>query len=331
MAKGESSLVLPRFFRDLTAKAISTLLPRVAWDKRYYRLWEKAGFHVTPNHFFFPIPDSNALKADLWEKENGLVGINMNFDEQLRLLSQVFPKYQQEYNFPTAKTSIPHQYYFGNGSFGSVDAEVLHAMIRHFKPKRIIEIGSGYSTFLSANACLLNKQKDGFKTELIAVEPYANDVLKAGFPGLSALIQKPLEQIDLDFFSGLGANDILFIDSTHVLKIGGDVKYLYLEVLPRLKASVIVHSHDVFFPWEYPRRWVVENHWFWTEQYLLQAFLAFNSAFEVLWASHYMSRKYPSELSTVFPSFSEESYPGSLWIRRTTPSKCNVREQFTFK
>lgn len=316
LAKGESSLVLPRIFRDLTAKAVSAVLPRVAWDKRYYQLWEKAGFHITPNHYFFPIPDSNALKDDLWEKENGLVGIDMNLPEQLRLLRAVFPKYKQEYNFPTAKTSIPHQYYFGNGSFGSVDAEVLHSMIRHFKPKRIIEIGSGYSTYLSANACLLNKQKDGFDTELIAVEPYANEVLKAGFPGLASLIKKPLEEIDLDFFSSLGVNDFLFIDSTHVLKIGGDVKYLYLEVLPRLKEGVFVHSHDVFFPWEYPKSWVVENHWFWTEQYLLQAFLAFNSAFEVLWSSQYMSHRYPTELGALFSSFRKESCPGSLWIKR---------------
>jgi hypothetical protein len=321
LAKGESSLVLPRIFRDLTAKFVSAVLPRVAWDRRYYRLWEKAGFHITPNHFFFPIPDSNALRDGLWERENGLVGIDMNLDEQLRLLSQVFPKYQQEYNFPTTKTGTPHQYYLDNGSFGSVDAEVLHSMIRYFKPKRIVEIGSGYSTFLSAQACILNREKDGFQTELVAIEPYANDVLKGGFPGLSTLIQKPLEQIDLDFFSSLGTNNFLFIDSTHVLKIGGDVKYLYLEILPRLKEGVIVHSHDVFFPWEYPKSWVIENHWFWTEQYLLQAFLAFNSAFEVLWASHYMSRKYPKELSTLFPSFSKAAYPGSLWIRRTMPSE----------
>jgi len=310
------SLVLPRFFRDVAAKLVSFLLPRIAWDKRYYRLWEKAGYHVTPDHFFFPIPDSSKLTDELWEKENGLVGVDMNIKEQLMMITDVFQKYKQEYSFPTAKTCIPYQYYLENGSFGSVDAEVLHAMIRHFKPKRIIEIGSGYSTYISANACLLNKQKDGVETQLVAVEPYANEVLKAGFPGLSALIQKPLEQLELNFFEGLGANDFLFIDSTHVLKIGGDVKYLYLDVLPRLKEGVIVHSHDVFFPWEYPKSWVVENHWFWTEQYFLQAFLAFNSAFEILWASHYMSRKYPEKLKHLFSSLNQGSCPGSFWIRR---------------
>ncbi len=125
----------------------------------------------------------------------------------------------------------------------------------------------------------------------------------------------------MDLFTGLDANDILFIDSTHVLKIGGDVKYEYLEILPRLKAGVIVHSHDIFLPREYPKKWILDNHWFWTEQYLLQAFLAFNSAFEVLWAAHFMRSKYLNELKTTFPCYSnmrstDTIGPGSLWIRR---------------
>jgi len=133
---------------------------------------------------------------------------------------------------------------------------------------------------------------------------------------LAKLIEKPLEQINLNMFSDLAENDFLFIDSTHVLKIGGDVKHLYLEVLPRVAGGVIVHSHDIFFPGEYPERWVRENHWFWTEQYLLQAFLEFNSEFEVLWASQYMSRKYPNVLAYTFPSYSGEACPGSLWLKR---------------
>jgi predicted O-methyltransferase YrrM len=308
--------VLPKILRDLTARLISLALPKVAWDKRYYRQWEKSGYHVTPNHFFFPIPDSDALTDGLWAKESELVGVNLNPKTQLQLLTQVFPKYAKETLYPNAATGNSAEYYYENGSFGPVDADVLHAMIRHFKPHRVIEIGSGYSTLVSANACLLNKQKDGVASELIAVEPYPNETLRQGFPGLTELIEKPLEQVDLGMFSGLAENDLLFIDSTHVLKIGGDVKYLYLEVLPRLAGGVIVHSHDIFFPGEYPKSWVRENHWFWTEQYLLQAFLAFNSAFEVLWASQYMTRRYPKEIAQTFASYSNEVSPASLWLKR---------------
>ncbi|MGD6934488.1 MAG: class I SAM-dependent methyltransferase [Candidatus Bathyarchaeia archaeon] len=307
---------MPKILRDLTARLISLALPRVAWDKRYYRQWEKAGYHVTPNHFFFPIPNTASLTDGLWEQESKLVGVEMHLEKQLELLNEVFPKYARENLFPKTQTSNPNEFYLDNGSFGSVDAEVLHVMIRHFKPRRVIEIGSGYSTLVSAKACQLNKQKDGVSTELIAIEPYPNETLKQGFPGLTELIKKPLENVDLDIFSGLGENDILFIDSTHVLKIGGDVKYLYLEVLPRVAGGVIVHSHDIFFPYEYPKSWVKENHWFWTEQYLLQAFLAFNSEFEVMWASQYMSRRYPKELAKVFQSYNEAACPGSLWLKR---------------
>lgn len=290
----------------------------LAWDENCFRLFEKAGFHVTPNNFYSPIPELTSLNANLWENETKLTGLDINLEEQLRLLNQVFPQFKSEYNFPTSKTNTPYEYYLDNTCFGSVDAEVLHSMIRHFKPKKMVEIGSGFSTYISARACLLNKEKDGVNTELIAVEPYPNDTLKKGFPGLSALIQKPLEQVELDLFSSLEANDILFIDSTHVLKIGGDVKYEYLEILPRLKNGVVVHSHDIFLPGEYPKNWVMGNHWFWTEQYLLQAFLAFNSAFEILWAGQYMSLKHPEELSLAFPSYRKDPSrsPGSFWIRR---------------
>ena len=112
-------------------------------------------------------------------------------------------------------------------------------------------------------------------------------------------------------------HDILFIDSSHVLRIGGDVQYEYLEILPRLARGVIVHSHDIFLPAEYPRHWVLEEHKFWTEQYLLQAFLAFNDSFEVLWAGSYMHLKHPEKLEEAFSSYKRErTLPGSFWMRK---------------
>jgi hypothetical protein len=318
--------------KDNIAKAICKVLPKLGYDNKCYRIFEKAGFHITPNHFYSPIPDSNTLTDELWKKESELVGIDMNTSMQLKLLHDVFPKFMKELDFPETKDPSMHDYdfYLKNGCFEAGDAEVLHAMIRYFKPKKIVEIGSGFSTYVSARACLLNKEKEGFNTQLVAIEPFPNDTLKKGFPGLSALIQKPLEDVDIDLFRDLKANDILFIDSTHVLKIGGDVKYEYLEILPRLKNGVIVQSHDIFLPGEYPKNWVADNHWFWTEQYLLQAFLAFNSAFEILWASQYMIRRYLDELIPVFPSYQNVPLDnkeanqglgsGSLWMRRKTNS-----------
>lgn len=128
-----------------------------------------------------------------------------------------------------------------------------------------------------------NKEEDGNECELVAFEPYPNKVLKAGFPGLFKLIPSRIQDIALSKFTELKKNDFLFIDSTHTLKTGSDVQYEYLEILPRLNEGVIVHIHDIFLPAEYPKAWVLKDHRFWTEQYLLQAFLSFNSMFEILW------------------------------------------------
>lgn len=276
------------------------------------------GIHLTPVHFYQPIPDTTSLKLNLWTQESELVGINMNETRQLELLL-AFSKFKEEYdNF--RKMSVPYQYCTDNKQFGTVDGEVLYSMIRHFKPNRILEVGSGYSTLLSASAILKNKEEDkGYSGRLIAVEPYPNEILTAGVPGLSKLIQTCVQNIPLSDFSMLDEGDILFIDSSHVLKIGGDVQYLYLEVLPRLKKGVIVHFHDIFLPTEYPMDWVLKLHLFWTEQYLLQAFLMFNDSFQVLWASSYMHLRHPSLLEVNFSSYRRCEIrwpPGSFWIQK---------------
>ena len=288
--------------------------------KKFFPVWQRMGFHITLNHFYEPIPDTRTLKDELWLKHSDMVGVEMNEERQINLLSQFSSKFKDEYeNFPRFKTSIPYQYYVNNGTFESVDGEILYCMIRHFKPKKIFEIGSGNSTYLAAQAILRNKEENGKECELIAFEPYPNDVLRAGFPGLSELIPTKIEDVPLSKFDELKKNDILFIDSSHVLKIGGDVQYEYLEILPRLNKGVIVHLHDIFLPAEYPKEWVLRLHIFWTEQYLLQAFLAFNNAFEVLWGGSYMHLKHPDKLEAAFASYKrEERWPGSFWMRKKT-------------
>jgi hypothetical protein len=119
-------------------------------------------------------------------------------------------------------------------------------------------------------------------------------------------------------FDALRADDVLFVDSTHTVKLGSDVNFVILEVLPRLHAGVLVHFHDIFLPWEYPRSWFTEMQYFWAEQYLLQAFLAFNAEFEVMIPGQAVAREYPERLCRVIPSFAEGASPGSMWLRRTS-------------
>ncbi|MCX6722976.1 MAG: class I SAM-dependent methyltransferase [Candidatus Staskawiczbacteria bacterium] len=190
-------------------------------------------------------------------------------------------------------------------------------MIRYFKPKKIIEIGSGNSTYLSTQAVLKNKEENGKTAEFITVEPYPCKIIQEGFPGLTKLIKKEVQDVNLDEFDKLEENDILFIDSSHVLKIGGDVQYEYLKILPRINKGVIIHIHDVFFPVEYPKRWVLQEHRFWTEQYLLISFLMFNKDFEILWAGSYMNLNYSNLLKDAFNSYDKNtSWSSSFWIRR---------------
>ena len=299
---------------DIPWKFLSAELSRYLHDPKFpelFRLWEKHGFHVTPVHFYQPIPDTQLLSETLWSHPSELAGIDMNEAMQLDLLRNHFPKFRQEYErFPTNPTEGQTQFYLGNGPFDHADALGAYCMVRHFQPRLIIEVGSGFSSLLLGQAAAKNKS-----SQLICIEPFPREFIRNGFPGLQSLIDKKVQDVDLEFFSQLESGDILFIDSSHTVKIGGDVNYLFLEVLPRLKPGVIVHVHDIFLPFDYPRDWVLDEFRFWTEQYLLQAFLTFNSEFEVLLANSYLHLYHRSDLKTAYPSLTSWG-GGSFWMRR---------------
>lgn len=278
--------------------------------KRTFDFWEKMGFYVIPAHFYEPIPNSRDLALNerrVW-KISQLIGLDMNDKLQLTFLGSVFPKYYNEY-VTLSKGLI-------KDAFQEVDREVLYCMTRHFKPPRIIEIGSGTSTHIFIKAILTNR-KDEESSELIVVDPYpTKTVKKLADKHKFRLVQDKCENLEVDFFSQLKSGDILFTDSTHVVKTGGEVNYLFLDILPRLNKGVIVHVHDVFLPLEYPKDWLLKKHVFWTEQYLLHAFLIYNDSFEVLWGGSYMNLKYPQKLRSAFPSYNPYSIPASFWFRR---------------
>lgn len=301
--------------------ALRKIYRAVLWKilKKTFALWERLGFHVVPNHYYFPVPDTRLLNNGLWSSHGDLSAINMNVEGQGRLLSE-FLTFKNEYgNFPRAKTGLAYQYYLNNGSFESVDAEVLYCMIRHFKPKKFFEIGSANSTYLAAQAILKNSQSGGGQAcEMTVCDPYANKVIKRGFPGLSRLLERRVQDLPVSEFGGLEENDILFIDSSHILSIDSDVRYEFSRILPNLKRGVIVHFHDIFLPAEYPREWIMKERYFYNEQYLLQAFLAFNDNFQVLWAGSFMHLNHPDKLESAFTSYDKQKdWPGSFWIRKT--------------
>ena len=271
-----------------------------------FRKWERRGFHVTPVHFYQPIPDTQSLPETLWTQPGELAGINMNEATQLDLLRNQFAKFREEC------TDLPAEPPPGQRRpFRGVDALVGYCMVRHFQPRLIIEVGSGFSSLVLGQAAARNKS-----SALICIDPFPSALVRSGsIRRLQSLMETKVEDLDVEFFSQLGPGDILFIDSSHTVKIGGDVNYLFLKILPRLKPGVIVHVHDIFLPFEYRRDWVVDELRFWNEQYLLQTFLTFNSEFEVLLANSYLNHYHQEDLKAAFrnlPSWAG----GSFWMRR---------------
>ena len=241
----------------------------------------------------------------------------MNEQAQLDILSLFESRFRKEYeSIPKEKASM-NEYYINNTSFGSVDGEILYCMVRNFKPSRIIEIGSGFSTILSAQAIMRNKLEDPtYDCIFVTIDPYPSKLLD-NLSGLSKIKRMRVQEVPINEFEKLEENDILFIDSSHVLKIGSDVYFEYLDIIPRLNKGVIIHSHDIFLPAEYHKKWVLKDHIFWNEQYLLQSFLAFNDSYNILWASSYMHLKHSDKISSAFRSYNpEKTWPVSFWIQR---------------
>ena len=285
--------------------------------KPTFLLLQRLGIHVVPNQFYFPVPDTSKLPDSLWTTESAMVGIDIDDDRQIKTLS-ICSLYQSEYNkFPLIAADAAAGYYVHNPYFGPVDGEVLYGMVRFFRPKRILEIGSGFSTLLSAKAILSNRADDAeYHCLLMVVDPFPSSLLCKRFFSFLEVRRIEAQALRFEDVDELEADDILFIDSSHVLKTGSDVQWLYLELLPRVKPGVLVHIHDVFLPMEYPKDYVKERFRFWNEQYLLQAFLTFNKEFEVLWAGNYMKLKHPDKLAEVFSSYDSLATPVSFWLRR---------------
>lgn len=274
-----------------------------------WRVWEKLGVHISPKHFYWPIPDTNSILNYDFSKTFSLDGIRISESNMLALLKRI-AKYREEYAEIHTDSA-----YASNG-----DGAILYGMVRELKPERILEVGSGFSTSIACAALERNKVEDNRPGEIIAIEPYPDEGLKELVDNSNnvTLIQSKVEVTQPEVFEKLKSGDILFIDSSHVIKMGNDVHYLYLSVLPKVPVGTIIHIHDIRFPCDYPKEWVLEARLFWTEQYLLQMFLAFNDSFEILFAANYMYDKYPELMvdSLVALNLDDDGWPGCFWIRR---------------
>ena len=285
---------------------VKSFLDRVAHHllfraQSHPNLTDRWGYHIRPIHYYEPIPDFRAITLDQITRRRDFRGINFRWDDQLALLNEL-TEYRDELS--------TLEFNFDNGFFSGFDAAIYYSMIRHLKPQRIIEIGGGHSTQLAAKALTSNGSG-----KLICIEPYPERLNSFG-PGLE-LIQKRVEEIDVDFFSCLEANDILFIDSSHTVKFGSDVCFEFLEILPRLAPGVWIHVHDIFFPHDYPAEWLIGRRMALNEQYLLEAFLSYNERFQVALANYWLCLDNRDQAARLWPNALTANYgASSLWMRR---------------
>jgi predicted O-methyltransferase YrrM len=264
-----------------------------------------------------PIPDLEQLPADICDRRSDLAGgIELNVDQAIEAIETELAPFVAELDFPLEGPQPPGRFFLHNKNYQSVDAELLYAVVRERKPKRVLELGSGYTTLLIGMAARRNAEV-GVATEHVAYDPFPRpQVIGEAPPAPSRL--EPVSAVDE--FRKLEAGDVLFVDTTHTVKLGSDVNFIVLEVLPALAPGVVVHFHDIFLPWEYPRVWLQERDYYWAEQYLLQAFLAFNDDFEVVLPAHAVAREHPDRLAAAVPSFSPPPGrlvgPAAFWIAR---------------
>ncbi len=260
-----------------------------------------------PGHFYHPVPHINEIEN--FKADDPLWNIELREQCQTELLQRFVP-YVKEFVFPE-HVSQQYRYFKQNSFFNITDGMILFFILRHFNPKRIIEVGSGFSS-----ALMLDTSDTYFKESPIQftfIEPYPERLQSLLKPHEEVeIVVDKVQSVPVKKFKELKKNDILFVDSSHVSKYGSDVNHIIFNILPQLNEGVILHFHDICYPFEYPKEWL-QNGIYWNEAYLLRAFLMGNSAYQVLLFNHFLSTKHLERVQSIVPEFKSG---GSLWLQK---------------
>ena len=293
-----------------------------------YRLGLRLGVHILPAHYYAPVPNVIELErnVDLWAKPSAMAGIDIDLDAQIDNLRRVCTPFLAEVRGnPHYRHAINQPFRTGRSRFfGYIEAQVLHTVIRSYKPACVLEIGGGVPSH--CNAAAIARNGTG---RITCIEPDPVDLIKQLVSEHFELITRPVQDVPLDYFTQLQPNDIVFIDTNHAVKAGGEVNYIVLEILPILPPGVVVQIHDINLPYDYDRD-VLHAFLHPNETALVAAFLACNARYKILFALsmlHY-ARRY--EMQSVLPEYQPESdwrgmrvdaydpakhFPSSLWLR----------------
>ena len=271
-----------------------------------------------PGHFYSPIVDVAELRkhdARIWPANPTVLGIDFNDRHHERVLREYFPLFHRDFAYPARPDGTPLTFHTDNDQFGWLDCRALFVLLRAWRPKRFVEVGSGFSTLLVAD---VNRRFLDGSMRISCIEPFPRAFLRLPALGLERLVASKVQDVDPALFDQLDAGDVLFIDSSHVAKTGSDVNHLCFEVLPRLHPGVRIHFHDIFLPTDYPKQWVLEQNRSWNEQYVVRALLMYSTHFKVLFGSSYAFCAHADALRAALEDPSGAYYGGgSLWLEKS--------------
>ena len=296
-------------------KYLLNKLPYIRTLNRKLEEYKKT-MRFAPGHFYSPIVSKDEILKNedvIWKSVSpeSIVGIDFNTTKQKALVNSLNTFYNE---LPFKKhASNGLRYHFENKFYSYTDGIVLYGMLRHLKPKKVIEIGSGYSSALMLD---VNEHFFNNKIALTFIEPYPkrlNSLLKPEDKDHTNIIESFVQKVDLSVFKALNENDILFVDSSHVVKTGSDLHHIIFNILPILNSGVYIHFHDVFYPFEYTKKWVLDG-FNWNEDYFLRAFLMYNNDFEIVLFSHYLHKLHSTSFESMPLSYKNTG--GNLWIRK---------------
>ena len=292
---------LPLF--KITRKKGTDNFPLQLW------LFKKMGVFPIVQHYYEPkfVYPKNFDAAAI-----RVVPLNISIESQIATLN-AFKKVGELQNLLLELPSKTEAFYINNPNFGAGDAELYYLLIRERKPKRIIEIGSGYSTKLSLLA-LEKNQKEGSDCSLTCIEPFEMPFLD--HVKSITVIREQVQTLPISLFESLETNDILFIDSSHIIRPGDDLLFIYFQILPILKKGVLIHIHDIFTPRHYPQEWLTKKMRFWNEQYLLEAFLYNNAGFKMLFTANHLVKTDFNAAKKVLIHLNPDSEPSSFWMEK---------------
>lgn len=281
-------------------------LPICSW------IFDKFKVYPIRHHYYSPLVYASDLRISP-AVERTISGLDLNEKGQLELLDRF--DFQEELLAISNRANDALSFSYENNLFGAGDAEYLYNFIRHFKPRQILEIGCGRSTLMAQLAISANKRNDAsYACRHICVEPFEQPWLEK----IDVTVHRTkIEELDTGILEGLAENDILFIDSSHVIRPQGDVVYEYLSMVGRTQPGVLIHVHDIFTPRDYPATWILRDRKLWNEQYLLEAFLCFNKSFQVIGALNWLWHHHADRLTRACPVLTAKGgEPGSFWFTR---------------